>query len=73
MGSGVYSAVAGCGLLIGVASRRGARALGHLGQWLWRVGSVVAIPGLQGTSSIVVVHGLRCSEACEIPKTLPIL
>ena len=29
-------------------------------------GSVVAVPGLWSTSSIVVVRGLRCSEACGI-------
>ena len=30
------------------------------------VGSVVLVPGLQSTDSIVTVHGLSCSAACGI-------
>jgi len=29
-------------------------------------GSVIAVPGLQSTGSVVVVHGLTCSIACRI-------
>ena len=65
---GEWGLLSSCGvwLLTGVAARCGARASGHLGQRLRCVGSVAAVPGLQGTGSIVVVHGLHCSEACEI-------
>ena len=35
-------------------------------QQLLHVGSVVVVPGFQNTGSITVVHGLRCSTACEI-------
>ena len=35
-------------------------------QKLWQMGTVVAVPGLQSTGSIVGVHGLSCSEACGI-------
>ena len=35
-------------------------------QYLWHVGSVVAVPELQSTGSVVVVHGLSCSVACGI-------
>ena len=45
-------------LLIAVASP-GAQALGAQG-------SVVAAPGLQSTGSLVVAHGLSCSQACGI-------
>ena len=31
-----------------------------------RSGSVVAVPGLQITGSVVVAHGLSCPEACGI-------
>ena len=30
------------------------------------MGSVVAVPGVWSTGSIVVSHGLSCSEACGI-------
>ena len=30
------------------------------------VGSVVVVPGLKSTGSVVVVHRLSCSAACEI-------
>ena len=42
----------------------GSRALGC--QQLWRVGSVLVAPGLQGTGSVVVAHGLGSSVACGI-------
>ena len=35
-------------------------------QQLQCMGSVVTIPTLQSTGSVVVVHGLSCSMACEI-------
>ena len=35
-------------------------------QQLRHVGSVVVAPGLQSRGSVVVVHGLSCSMACEI-------
>ena len=35
-------------------------------QYLWHVSSVVAVPELQSTGSVVVVHGLSCSAACGI-------
>ena len=30
------------------------------------MGSVVGAPGLQSTGSVIVAHGLSCSEACGI-------
>ena len=47
------------GLLIAVASRCGARALGA-----WA--SVVVACGLQSAGSVVVAHRFSCSVACEI-------
>ena len=35
-------------------------------QQLWPAGSVVVARGLQSTGSVVVVHELSCSMACEI-------
>ena len=46
-------------LLIAVASRCRMQALGQ-------VGSVAAAPGLWSTGSVIVAHGLSCSEAFEI-------
>ena len=54
-------------LLIAVASfvvEPGSRAHGI--QQLLHVGSVVAIPGLQSTDSVVVAHRFSCAEACGI-------
>ena len=59
-----YSLVGVCGLLVAVASLVVEHGLGGI------QASVVAAHGLSivasGTSSIVVVHGLRCSVACGI-------
>ena len=64
-----YSLVAIHELLIAVASlaaERGLQAqLQHIQQLLCK-GSIVAAPGLQSTGSVVVTHGLSCSEACGI-------
>ena len=38
----------------------------HRLQCLWPVGSVVAVPGLQSTGSVVVKQGLSRSKACGI-------
>ena len=35
-------------------------------QCLWCMGSVVLVPGFWSTSSVVMVHRLGCSAACEI-------
>ena len=35
-------------------------------QQLWHMGSVVVSPRLQSTGSIVVAHGLSCSQACGV-------
>ena len=35
-------------------------------QSLWPVGSIVVAPRLQSTGSVVVVHGVSCSEACGV-------
>ena len=55
------------GLLIVVASlvvEHGLQARGL--RQLWHMGSVVVARRLQSTGSVVVAHGLSCSEACEI-------
>ena len=36
------------------------------GMQLWYMGSVVVAPGLQSTDSVVVAHGLSCSEVWGI-------
>ena len=33
---------------------------------LWCMGSAAGAPGLQSTGSVVMVHRLRCSKACEV-------
>ena len=44
-------------------SRFSLRTMGlRVGEWA----SVIAVPGLDSTGSIVVAHGLSCSEACGI-------
>ena len=42
----------------------GAQVLGSTGFNCCHMGSVVAVPGLESTGSIVVVHWLSCSAAC---------
>ena len=42
-------------------------------QELPHVGSVVAVPGLYSTGSIVVVHGLSCFKGCGIEPVSPAL
>ena len=42
----------------------GSRARGI--QQLLHMGSVVAIPGLQSTGSVVAAHRFSCAEACGI-------
>ena len=37
------------------------------------MGSVVAVPGLQSTGSIVVAHGLSCFNGCGIEPVSPAL
>ena len=59
-GSGDYSLVAVCSLLIVVNSP----VTKHRLQGTWA--SVVVAPGSQSTGSIGVVHGLSCSVACVI-------
>ena len=64
--SGSYSLVAVCGfsltwlLLWSTGPRAGGR------KRLWRVGSVIVAPSLQGTGLIAVAHGLSCSVGCDI-------
>ena len=58
--NGGYSLVKVQGFLTGVASL----VLGH-GPWGLRT-AAAAIPGLWSTGSVVVEHGLSCSEACGI-------
>ena len=62
--SGSYSLLQGSGLLIAVAS-----LIAQHGLWgTWAL--EVAVPGLQSTGSILVVHGLRCSVACgNLPRS----
>ena len=38
----------------------------HRLQYLRHMGSVVAVPRLEGTGSVVAVHGLSCFKACGI-------
>ena len=38
----------------------------HRPRYLWHLGSVVAVPGLQSSGSTVVAHGLSCSSGCGI-------
>ena len=53
----------------------GVRGLEHSFQLqeLLHVGSVVAVPGLYSTGSIVVVHGLSCFKGCGIEPVSPAL
>ena len=55
-------AISGCGTQTshcsGVLLLQGTGCRSHRLQELWRVGSLVAAPGLWGTGSIVVAHGL---------------
>ena len=63
-------ASAGCSLVAGFLLRwyhlwsRGSRARGLLG--LQHMCAIVVAPGLESTGSIIVAHGLSCSEACGI-------
>ena len=61
---GACSPAVGHGLLLVAASPVGGTGSRVLGlQQLWLVGLGVAPPGLQSTSSVVVVHGLSCPMA----------
>ena len=55
-----YSLAEVCGLLIVVASP----VEEHRPQGMWA--SAAAVPGLQSTGSVVVVHALSCPVACGI-------
>ena len=58
--NGDYSLVAVGGLLIAVISP--VAEVGLQGSWA----PAVAVPGLQSTGSIAVVHQLSCSTACGV-------
>ena len=65
--SGGYCPLGVCRLLIVVASLLWSTGSVGCGlQYLWHVGSIVAVPRLESTGSIVVVHRLSCSAACGV-------
>ena len=67
MGSRGHSLVAVHGLLTVAASLVSEHGLlGTRTSGAVAVGSVAAVPRLESTGSVVVLHGLSCCEACGI-------